>query len=336
MDKIKLSHSKAQKYLFCPKQYELHYEQKIRSRILGSPLFFGLACDEAINRLLLDLKDGNLTEEEEGTIEKTPLELFDFHMKNANINGKDIKILDYPHIQFSKADFDISLLSDDDIVELGEDRKYWTDLVSWYYTELRSKNPKITEEETVEFNRINWLSLYRKGEMIIEKYKEEILPQIDKVYAIQKPVSLPNEDGHEIIGFIDFICSFKNDPEVKYIVDNKSSSKAYKMSDLEESEQLHTYAESEGLDHIAYIVYEKNIRKREPRVRINILKGKINEEIMEVVFDNYEKVLYGISQKDFKPNFQSGCFQFGRTCAYYGICHHGNMPDHLEKIEKDS
>lgn len=332
---IKLSHSKASRYGRCPKSYELYYEKKIRSKLLGSPLWFGIACDEAINRLLLNKKKV-LTEEELEIVKKTPLEIFDYHMRNATINKKDVKIKEYEHLQFSKADYDPSLLEDTELFEdLGEDRAFCEAHMEWYYAERKKKDSNISEEDTKIFNKINWYSLYEKGKMILEVYDREVMPEIHEVFEIQKPISLPNANGDEIIGFIDFIGSFVDAPNVKVIVDNKSSSKPYKQQDLDESDQLHTYAEAEGLEDICFIVYEKNIRKRDPRTRVTIWRGKIDDNHTEKVFDNYESILYGIKEEDYKANFESGCFFFGRKCEYYSICHHEKMGDMLEKVKKE-
>ena len=266
---------------------------------------------------------------------KTAMEVFDEFMNKARILNKTVNPKTYEYVQYSKADFDSSLLTESDFSEIGEGKEYCEEFIAWYHSEKKKKKPEISTEDTAKFNLINWHSLYRKGEMIVKAYEEEIMPQIHEVFSIQKEISLPNDDGDEIIGFIDFICSFTDAPDVKVIVDNKSSSKPYKKQDLDESDQLHTYAEAEQLEDICYIVYEKNIRKREPRVRITIWRGKADESHTEKVFDNYENVLYSIKQEEFNPDFDSGCFFFGRPCDYYQICHKETMPEHLVNLKKE-
>jgi hypothetical protein len=335
MDKgVRLSHSKVNKYKQCPRLYEFHYNKKIRTRVLGSPLFFGLAADEAINRLLLEKKQ-ELSQLEQELMLKTPVEVFDEHMNKARILNKVINPKTYEHIQYSKSDYDSSLLEESDFQSIGQNQEFCDAHVEWYHAEKKKKKPEISTEDTALFNLINWHSLYRKGLMILEIYEAEIMPQIHEVFSIQKEISLPNDDNDEIIGFIDFICSFVDAPETKVIVDNKSSSKPYKAKDLDESDQLHTYAEAEGLEDICYIVYEKNVRKREPRVRITIWRGKVNEDQTEKTFDQYEEVLYSIKQEEFNPDFDSGCFFFGRRCDYHDICHKEKMPEHLVNLNKE-
>lgn len=329
---VRLSHSKTQKYLQCPALYNFHYEKRIRSRILNSSLYFGLACDEAINRLLLDKKQ-ELNQLEQELMIKAPAEVFDEHMNKARILNKTVNPKTYQYMQYSKTDYDPSLLTEENYTEIGQDKDFCDAHIEWYHAESRKKKPEITDEDTRIFNLINWHSLYRKGLMIIEAYEDEIMPQIHEVFAVQKEINLPNDDNDEVMGYIDFIASFTDDPDTKYIVDNKSSSKPYKQRDLDESDQLHTYSEAENIPGICYIVYEKNIRKREPKVRITIWKGQINEEQMEKTFANYEQVLYSIKQEEFNPDYNSGCFFFGRQCQYYSLCHHGKMSDDLEKLK---
>lgn len=331
---IQLSHSKVGKYQQCPKLYDYHYNQKLRSKVLNSPLFFGLACDEAINRLLLDKKK-NHTESEEKLAQRDWQDVFNYHMKNATINGKRVDPTTYHLMQYSKSDFDADIIRPEYFQELGQDKEFCEAHIEWYHVEMKKKSPKISKEDRELFNLINWYSLYSKGMMIVEAYEKEVMPQIHEVFEIQKYISLPNENGDTIIGYIDFIASFVDDPDRKYIIDNKSSSSPYKAQDLDESDQLHTYSEAENIPDICYIVYEKNIRKKEPRVRITIWKGEASEDHIEKVFDNYEEVLHNIKEEKFDKNMKSGCFFFGRPCIYKSICHHGEMSDYLEDCKKE-
>lgn len=49
----KISHSAWNKYLTCPKMYDLHYNKRLRPQGTSSALVFGSAVDEALNVLLL-------------------------------------------------------------------------------------------------------------------------------------------------------------------------------------------------------------------------------------------------------------------------------------------
>lgn len=49
----KISHSAWDKYMTCPKLYDLHYNKRLRPGGTSSALMFGVAMDEALNHLLL-------------------------------------------------------------------------------------------------------------------------------------------------------------------------------------------------------------------------------------------------------------------------------------------
>lgn len=57
--KNKISHSAWDKYLTCPKMYDIHYNERLRATGTSSALKFGTAMDEALNALLLR---GNIEE----------------------------------------------------------------------------------------------------------------------------------------------------------------------------------------------------------------------------------------------------------------------------------
>lgn len=320
MAKIRLSNTKRNKYHECPARYNFHYNLKYRTKAYGSALFFGVAIDEALNRMLLDKKKEHNDEEKE-LMKLTPVETFIKYMTDVEYNGQNVHIPTFKDCTYSKADYDSTMLSEADLEAIGHDLEYCNAHVEWYHAEKRKQTPEISDEDTDKFNLMNWYSLKNKGLMILEKYEEEIMPQIHEVFSIQEIVDLPNESGDNITGVIDFVASFVDDPSTKYVVDNKTASKAYKDKDLDESDQLHLYAYYKEIENIAYIVCEKNIRKREPRVRINILKGKVDDDFTDNLLDDYEEVLYNIREEKFNPDLKSGCMFWGSRCCYYDLCH---------------
>ncbi len=58
-----------------------------------------------------------------------------------------------------------------------------------------------TPEEREFLSYCAWLSLYRKGLMMLEAYQQNIIPKIKKVLAIQKSISLKDTEGNTTIGF---------------------------------------------------------------------------------------------------------------------------------------
>jgi hypothetical protein len=164
--------------------------------------------------------------------------------------------------------------------------------------------------------------------MLLDHYETEILPKVEEVFSVQRDVHLP--DGQdEFIGYIDVEMSFKDEPGVRYVVDNKTSSRAYPEASVRESEQLAGYCEYAGTDKAAYIVLEKKIRKRHPRVRSQIIKDTIPEEQFEKTFDMLTEVSHNIKEGEFEKDFDA-CFQYGRKCVYYQYCRSGSKKDLID------
>src|SRR5690606_37128051 len=87
-----------------------------------------------------------------------------------------------------------------------------------------------------------------------------IYPEIEEIISIQKPISIINEEGDEVVGFIDFILKIKG-IEGPIIFDLKSSGRKYEEHKLDTSDQLRIYAASENINNIGYIVLLKQLEK---------------------------------------------------------------------------
>lgn len=332
---MKLSHTKRNKYLECPARYDFHYNKGYRTKELSSSLFFGVALDEAFN-IMLETKLENPPKHD-----KTPKEVFLGLLDKVRHNNEDIRLIQYKPLAFTKADYDSSVYTEDTYFQLSgtleqEITKEWCDsFIEWYSEEKKKPSPEFTSTDHFIYRLLNLESLKQKGLMILEAYEKEVMPQIHRVYSIQDRVNLPNDTGDSIDGLIDFTASFVDDPSTIYICDNKTASKAYKQSDLSDSDQLHLYAYYKELDNIAYIVCEKEIRKREPRVRITILKGQASEDFTDNLLDCYQDTLYKIKEGNFNPNFDSGCNFFRKRCEYYDLCHKDTFNEEvLVKVKK--
>lgn len=182
----------------------------------------------------------------------------------------------------------------------------------------------------------SWVSLKRKGEMILEAYREQVLPHFSEVLAVQKYVQIQSDENAMIQGYVDLIARFQLDPTVEnpnlllsewngkiLIVDNKTSSLKYKEDSVKTSEQLGTYMEVDSyeyeVDAAAYIVIPKNFRKKkEPLIPIEIIIDEVSPETLEKVFSDYEKVLNGVKLGDFPCTKQCLNSPFG--CAYKRYC----------------
>ena len=213
-------------------------------------------------------------------------------------------------IKYSRADEDRSVLSSGDL-------------------------EKIAEDSTV---CIPNLCLQRKGHILIDEYMAQVIPRIEKVYEVQKNISLKNELGDEFTGVIDFIAQI--DGKI-WIVDNKSSSIKYAKDAVGESGQLATYYEAlkdkYDLAGACFIVVPKNVRKKKlPRVEIEFVYGEIPETLIEKTFQDYEDVLSGIKLGEFSCSRREreGCCSKPWPCSYRAYCESGGTDMNGLKYEE--
>jgi hypothetical protein len=234
---------------------------------------------------------------------------------NRNLNQAK-KIFDDQWIKFKKAKLKYSK-ADLDIGFMDQEDK----------TKLENKSENI----------IGWTSMATKAHMMLEQYNIQILPKIKKVIKVQNYVSIKNELGDALIGYVDFIAEWEDGRTILF--DNKTTSVKYKPDSVRTSEQLATYEEAvieEGIpiDACGYITISKKIRKvKEPKVVIDVIIDEIPEELHDKTFEQYEKVLNGIKAGVFEKNWDGCMTKFGK-CPYYDYCRNGSL-DGLKYTNKD-
>lgn len=319
---IRLSNSSTNTLETCGEYYRLFYIERLRTKTLNSALFFGGALDLAFNELLM--QKHILTPVSPEKALENAIEAFKNGMTQVDVNGTVVDPFEYEHTQYSKSDLDYRLLNLD---------QRSIDWVEEYQANLKIRGFKPESADKAAYNKLCYESLWKKGEMLIEHYRLEIMTKIDKVIEVQKKVELPNENGDMLTGVIDAVVQFVGDA-TPTVVDNKTSSKPYKESELYESKQLATYAEYMKNYQVAYIVVEKEIRKKEPMIRSQILKGTLTEEHIVKVFEQYEISLEKIRKEEFDKN-ESKCYNlFGRPCPYSRYCKFGTIDSTLTQLEK--
>lgn len=365
----------------CKAQYNLHYNEKLRSDKVSSAFLFGGAVDEACNILLLRKKK-KLTKEEKELIKKDPMQVFEenitFRTLKKEIGPEDISANHL--IEYYKSDFDPGVLLEDDYVRMKkymvmvgyaqledprllDDNKY-AKLVKYLmedeeidpiklYNELREKkNLELTDQCFINF--CCWLSVRRKGHLLVECYEKEILPKIKVVHSIQKFVNLPNDEGDTLIGFIDLECEFE-DYDGIFTADNKTSSSKFKQKDINDKPQLLIYDEFTGHGQAAYIVLQKKpkyiktkscqdcdytetgakrkcpecggkleVSEVEPIIDWEIIVDSIDEEKKDLLFEEISGILSDMKAATKYPQNRDSCFQYGRKCVYYDHCRNGS------------
>jgi len=313
----------------CSEKYRLRYREKLSSEKISSPLFFGTAIDAAVELLLLKKKRNLSDKELDLLLTEDAFSVFDKTMKEQN----GILLERNPLCEYFYSDFDHSLLTEEDFSYL---KKAYPSILDWeeffvYCKKYIKTHGELKTGSKVAFNNLCWLSLYRKGEMMLKAYAQNILPEIEEVFDIQKEVELINESGDKLRGKIDFIASFKDDPTARLIIDNKTSSEAYKSDSVANSVQLAIYCEAETCNRAAYVVMEKKMRIKEPRARTQIVKDTITEEHKQKTFDIVEQKLNNIACENFsKKESPKDCAFFGKPCEFFNLCWHGRM-DGLKK-----
>ncbi len=326
---LNVSYSALECFEQCSEKYRLRYQEKLSSEKIPSPLFFGTAIDAAVELLLLK-KKVDLTEAElDLLLNEDAYSIFDKTMREQN--GQLLE--KNPLCDYFYSDFDPKILSKADYKYLTKSFPSitdWEDFFSYCKKYIKT-NGQLKTGSQIAFNNLCWLSLYRKGELMIQAYESDILPEINEVFDIQKEVALLNESGDKLRGKIDFTASFKDSPNERYIVDNKTTSQAYKDDSVASSVQLAIYCEAENCDRAAYAVMEKKMRVKEPKARTQLIKDIIFDVQKQKVFDKVEDQLNNIATGHFhKKDSPKDCHFFGRACEFFNLCWHGKM-DGLKK-----
>lgn len=333
---MKLSHSAREKYELCPRKYKHHYIDRLRSPKIPSPLFFGSALDEAFSHLLLQKKEVLTDIELDMQLKQTPEELFQQKMLEISHNGEIVKLAQNPFADYYTSDFSPELLNKSHLPGLKQLEPAYglVDFIDFHLQckEQLAARKRLQGDDQILYNYLSWLSLTEKGKLMISAYQEQVIPQIHRVYDIQKSISLKNEDGDEITGLIDFTASFTDSPSVKYVNDNKTSSKPYKADSVQTSDQLATYCEAEETDKASYVVIEKKLFKKQPNIRCSVIKDTIPAVQFDKTFDKFEETVYNIERQHFPQNWDS-CYAFGRPCEYLQLCKH-NDSSNLIKVDK--
>jgi len=194
----KLSHSAASTYQACPTMYKHHYVSRIRPNIVRSSLIFGASLDTGLNALLED--SGN------------PEETFDKALQYTEVNGKGVYVPTYPSLVYAAADLDMDLFTEDDYHLLEEffekgDVARVEDVVGSIAALREKKKARGLDsfklEEKKFFNLMHWISLRRKGLIMLQAYRKKVMPKLGRVLSVQEQISLTNEDGDKITGVVD-------------------------------------------------------------------------------------------------------------------------------------
>lgn len=355
----KLSHSACSKFQQCGFAYKLHYKDRIRPFVTSGALLFGSSLDNALNVLLRG----------ETGAEK----MFEQSFRFNKINEVNTYVPTSENVVYSNSDFDVDLLVEDDYKELASQLEKkplqgFTDHME-AYNRLRDVKKRIGwnyvgSREKAYYNLLNWLSLRRKGLLMLEAYREKVLPKLEKVHSIQEYVSLDNTAGDKITGYVDLIADVKGIGTC--ILDNKTSSMEYEEDSVLTSPQLSLYVhileEKYKTRKAGYIVLNKNVIKNrkkicskcgydgsgarhktcnvdiegkrcngswnetiDPQIHVQFITDEIPETTEAIVMENFDTINTSIKNEVYPRNLNSCLNTFGSKCVYYSKCYKGSM-----------
>jgi hypothetical protein len=324
---INLSNSQIDTYTTCARKWYIQKVLKINPTYLSSPLYFGTNLDATLENYLLNPKE----------------DWRDFYLKQIDsfeVNRKSKKMpQDLLSLSFGAGDCDDKLIDQVELDKfcdsLGMDSVNAKEFLAYCKQQRKSKTALKDEEQRI-FNYCAYLSLNTKGLMLLEKLVEWVDTNVAEVISAQKKIEITNGEGDKFIGYLDFVVKMKDGRTLLIDLKTSSNPKLYYPEDAaSKSRQLGIYSQEEGIPEVAYLIADKKIRVREPRVRLSFIEGVITEEHLDDVFAEIEEVTLeikeklGQGEKAFEKNLDS-CMNYG-GCQYRGLCNKGSMKG-LEKL----
>ena len=351
----RISYSQLRLYGECGKKYEYSYKIGLREKTKSGALLFGTAFDKAIEAVL---KNKEIDENE----------VFDKIWTHQEINKKETYLPESLMVVYAASDFDYDLLQEDDVRLLKVKCQEFLGSEDWYekYEEcVQAKKQRayklFTEQQNKYLNICNWLSLRRKGHLMLKTNRLKVLPFITEIHDTQVKIELANADGDSLLGYADLVCTW-NDGR-KCIIDYKTSASEYEEDSVITSPQLSLYAYGLGIKTAGYFVFKKGIIKNRikicsicgfdgsgarhktcssevdgrrcggewketvrPEADVQILINDIPEKTMAVVMENVDMVNKAIKAEIFPRNFDS-CRKPWGLCPYYDLCFKGDDSD---------
>lgn len=351
---ISISYSKVVTFKACPQKYYLAEEYP--EDISSSALPFGKAVESGVDVLI-----------EKGTLEKAK-EVFLAYWKESPPSkwGPAKTVFDSEDVFYYSSDFDKNLIGlpqetliEDWKKELGIVGD-WEELIGKFHGQV-SNNAYIDPKQRKFAHRVHWLCCKLRGEIMLEAFQEQLLPEITQVVSNQKVIQIANDEGDKVRGYIDYILKLKGYSE-PIVVDLKTAGKFYTNHDLDTSDQLGIYAAAEKIGYIAYMVILKNIKHEKHCDKCNHLRensrksncekcegGKYTKIVSSAATQILVRKLRDNEHADVIADFSdvatsikngvnwknpASCFNFNKRCAYYDFCYGTKSLDDLPGIRK--
>lgn len=354
-----ISYSKVSTFKACPQKHYLTEEYKIE--LTSAALPFGNAVEAGVDLLV-----------QKKTLDEAKARFREWWFKApANYWEGEKQIFDSDNVFYYANDYDEHLITSEDepkVAEwkqelLPESKETWDEIVGKFQGQVKNDS-YIDPKERKFAHRIMWLCCLKRGQIMLEAFHDQLLPEIVEVIATQKWTSVKNSDGDKLVGKIDYIFRLKG-YDKPVLTDLKTAGKFYTNHDLDTSDQLGIYAAAEKLDLIGYMVVLKNVKHERrcdkcDQLRENARKQKCENEKAKCD-GRYSKIKsYGETQILVRPlrdgeakevlndfsdvllamknqvNWKNpgSCFAFNKQCEFYEFCWKGKPLDQLPGIKK--
>ena len=363
MSNLNISFSSSANFKRCPERFHLQNVLRVKTREEGASLAFGTAIDNAL-RVILEYKRDGLIMSPTSYLCKA-LDLF-----NLDKDKGWEAIFDNPKYKYSMYDYTPKVLKPEDkeLITLWEKQLYTT--VSNTVSAMKSKAYKsVPQADETLWNRLCWITLKRKGEMLIKAFIEEHLPKISNIQAVQHKIDLPIDNNVTVKGYVDLVANYEGykDP---IIIDLKTSSRLYKFDAIKLSEQLLLYTALVGKQFntnlAGFIVLCKQFDseiycsicgskkeskhqtcaaeiggrrcggewKEVPKATIQVMVEPIAQESQSRFLKEFQNVAKCISSGVRFRNFDS-CHDYNSLCPMFHLCHYGDKDSVIWETQKD-
>lgn len=356
-DTIRYSYSATDTFMQCPEKYWKGKEYKMK--LQASAFAFGSAFEAGTDVLMSggDLIEAYAKFKEEWTV------------RPAN-DWEDAKeIFDSPDMFYYQSDFDEKLLTKIDeklcdqwAKEIISKKAGSAISITKETLKAMKEDEKVDEKARRLAHRVLWMCCRRRGYYMLKAFQRDILPTVKKVISMQTKTEVSNDEDDIVSGRIDYIVEL-NTVKGTSIMDLKSAGKYYDQHKLDSSHQLGIYSFSEGIDNVGYWVVIKKIcykvtcdvcgrerengRKKnceddkckgkytinEPYAETQTMTKKMNEDLINVIMEDYSEIGVAIKNKVRWKNPNS-CFNYGTRCEFYESCWKGKALSEMEHLEK--
>jgi hypothetical protein len=345
--KVRLSYTAASTFKDCPEKHNLKYRQHIYPKEQGSSLDFGGSVDVGLSYLLNCKKEGK---EIVGLSSYKSVFLIDVN-RGWNLAFDDATI------RYRKTDYDALVVSEDRDTITTWEVELGVTADAALQAEKQSPYKKFDGKELKMFNRLCWLSLKHKGELMLDAFVRDIYPNITKVIAVQHEIRGDIGEIASVLGVIDLVCEYKG-YDKPIVFDIKTSAQPYKEHKPLLSEQLMLYLGATrnelNTNFAGYLIMIKSIRRYQVCKVCGAIKaskhqtcpnevnsarcngewidkpiGDTQVQVEQITNDKLDSFLQGFSNlaetislnKPYK-NFES-CEKYG-LCDYFYLCHYGD------------